>query len=73
MSKAKTIDLPIIGVVPARLATDPMIQDLQRLVGSIQICNGMACWDHMAMFALRDKIVEARTHQFTTNLRTTYA
>lgn len=60
MPKRKEADLPSIGVVPARLATDPAILQLQRLVSSIQICNGIACWDHMTMFALRDMLVDLK-------------
>mgnify|MGYP003492845738 CR=1 FL=1 len=54
----RTVDLPILGVVPRAMADDPAILALQRMAASVQIVNRIACWDHMAMFELRDLIVE---------------
>lgn len=52
------VDLPIIGAVPRKYIGDEAILALQRIAASIGIVNRVACWDHMAMFELRDMIVD---------------
>lgn len=52
------VDMPIIGAVPRKYIGDDAILALQRMAASIEIVNRIACWDHMAMFELRDLIVD---------------
>jgi hypothetical protein len=48
--------LPTLGVVPAALAKDQGILALERMVRSITIIDGQACWDYMFMFEVRDAL-----------------
>ncbi len=47
-----------LGAITVGLHDDPGIVLLRRIVDSISIVNKMACWDHFAMFELRDYLCE---------------
>lgn len=54
----RTVDFEKIGAVPARMADHDGIVALEVMAKSIQIIHKSACWDHMAMFQVRDVLCD---------------
>lgn len=54
----ETVMLPNVGAVPVSMVGDPGILALERMASSVQIVDKRACWDHIAMFEVRDALCD---------------